>query len=180
MKTSLAPNHDKPNVAPMFPITAHPEEGSPPPLRRTPLTDLRPHAQELEAAFQNAKREHDAFEASRKSGRSDHDDAGANAASKSNGPGNDPGHAPAGCKLVEFYLEAPLAGQVKLAADFTDWEESPLNMIKSEGGVWSIFVPLRRGSYSYHFIVDGERRDDPLPVLQGVNAGATDAVVNVP
>ncbi len=81
---------------------------------------------------------------------------------------------------TEFHLEAPTAGSVKLAADFTDWEKSPLDLILSEEGVWFIIVPLLPGSYAYRFIVDGQWCDDPCPVQRLANHyGTTDAVVSV-
>jgi 1,4-alpha-glucan branching enzyme len=83
-------------------------------------------------------------------------------------------------KTTEFHLEAPFAESVKLAADFTDWEQFPLDMIKSEDGVWFATVPLPRGHYSYRFIVDGEWCDDPHPVQLVPNPfGTTNAVMNV-
>lgn len=83
-------------------------------------------------------------------------------------------------KTIEFHLEAPLAESVKLAADFTDWGQFPIDMIKSEDGVWYIAVPLLLGQYSYRFIVDGEWRDDPHSVQRVSNPfGTTNAVVNV-
>jgi 1,4-alpha-glucan branching enzyme len=75
---------------------------------------------------------------------------------------------------IEFCLEAPFAKSVKLAADFTDWEKYPLDMIKSENGVWFIFVPLSSGNHSYRFIVDGKWRDDPRPVQPAANPSGAD------
>jgi hypothetical protein len=68
-----------------------------------------------------------------------------------------------GLKKAEFHLIAPFAKSVKLAADFTEWENFPLDLIKSEGGVWHTVVPLPPGHYSYHFVVDGQWCDDPHP-----------------
>ena len=45
-------------------------------------------------------------------------------------------------KLVEFSVELPEAGTVQLAADFTDWDDAPLDMIRFDSGVWSTTVPL--------------------------------------
>jgi hypothetical protein len=85
-----------------------------------------------------------------------------------------------GLKNTEFHLEAPDAGEVKLAADFTGWEKSPLDLIKSEDGVWFAIVPLLPGSYAYRFIVDGQWCDDPQPPQRVTNPfGTTNAVVNV-
>ena len=69
----------------------------------------------------------------------------------------------AGLKKAEFHLIAPFAKSVKLTADFTEWDKFPLDLIKSEGGVWYTVVPLPPGHYSYHFIVDGQWCDDPHP-----------------
>ena len=85
-----------------------------------------------------------------------------------------------GLKNTEFHLEAPAAGSVKLAADFTDWEKCPLDLIQSEDGAWFTIVPLLPGRYAYRFIVDGEWRDDPCPAQSMPNPfGTTDAVVDV-
>ncbi len=85
-----------------------------------------------------------------------------------------------GLKNTEFHLKAPSAGTVRLAADFTDWEKSPLDLIQSEDGVWFTIVPLLPGKYAYRFIVDGQWCDDPWPMHRVPNPfGSTDAVVSV-
>jgi hypothetical protein len=81
---------------------------------------------------------------------------------------------------TEFHLAAPLARSVKLAANFTDWEKSPLDMSKSADGMWQVVVPLPPGDHSYRFIVDGEWCDDPHPALCVPNPyGTRNAVVKV-
>jgi hypothetical protein len=83
-------------------------------------------------------------------------------------------------KLKEFYLAAPTAGSVKLVADFTNWEKFPLDMIKSEDGVWFTTVPLSCGTYTYRFIVDGQWRDDPHSSQCAPNPfGTANAIVNI-
>lgn len=83
-------------------------------------------------------------------------------------------------KRTEFHLEAPFAESVKLAADFTDWEKFPLDLIKSEDGIWYTTVPLPPGNYSYRFIVDGRWCDDPRPNQHAPNPfGTVNAVVEV-
>jgi hypothetical protein len=67
-------------------------------------------------------------------------------------------------KLVGFSVVLPEAKTVQLAADFTDWDESPLDMIQFAGGIWSTTVPLPAGIYAYRFLVDGEWYDDPRSV----------------
>jgi 1,4-alpha-glucan branching enzyme len=62
---------------------------------------------------------------------------------------------------VSFNLLAPQAQNVLLAADFTNWEQSPLSLKKMKGGLWKGSVSLPPGSYEYRFIVDGQWQDDP-------------------
>lgn len=81
---------------------------------------------------------------------------------------------------TEFHLSAPMAQSVQLAADFTDWEKSALNLIKTPEGIWFIMVPLSPGQYAYRFIVDGEWHDDPHCHQHARNPlDATNAVMRV-
>ena len=90
-------------------------------------------------------------------------------------------HSPCELKKTEFFLNAPSAKSVKLAADFTDWDKSPLDLIKIADGVWHTAVPLPPGHHSYRFIVDGQWCDDPLSVLRMPNPfGTVNAVTIVP
>jgi hypothetical protein len=73
-------------------------------------------------------------------------------------------------KLVEFSVELPDARIVQLAADFTDWEKSPLDMIRFADGTWSTTVPLPAGIYSYRFLADGQWYDDPRAFRRDPNA----------
>ncbi|MBN1242768.1 MAG: isoamylase early set domain-containing protein [Spirochaetales bacterium] len=59
---------------------------------------------------------------------------------------------------VRFVLEAPEASEVRLAADFNGWTGEGYALERDVSGTWSITVPLRKGaSYSYIFLIDGER-----------------------
>jgi hypothetical protein len=49
----------------------------------------------------------------------------------------------------------PDASLGKIAADFTDLEQSPIGLLKSENGVWFATIPLLPGQYVYRFIADG-------------------------
>lgn len=82
---------------------------------------------------------------------------------------------------TEFFLTAPGAKSVKLVADFTDWHQAPLDMIKSEYGVWFIVVPLPPGIYSYGYIVDGIWCDNAASARQHKTrkSGITNAVITV-
>ena len=75
-------------------------------------------------------------------------------------------------KLVAFSVELPEATRVQLAADFTDWEQFPLDMMRFEDGVWATTVPLPPGIYAYRFLVDGKWYDDrrSTPNEPGVTA----------
>jgi uncharacterized protein YjbJ (UPF0337 family) len=65
-------------------------------------------------------------------------------------------------RATKFHLRAPEASSVKLAADFTRWDETPLEMSKDAKGTWVRSVLLLPGEYAYRFIVDGEWSNDPL------------------
>jgi hypothetical protein len=81
---------------------------------------------------------------------------------------------------IKFYFKAPAAQSVKLAADFTHWEKSPLDMAKIENGAWCAAVTLSPGRYSYRFIVDGQWCDDPQSARHVPNPfGSMNAVVEI-
>jgi hypothetical protein len=152
----------------------------PSPVNETPFADLMLHPEKLEAALKTTKRENDAFEASRTFGRSTINSATRTVSPANNGACQPSSHASANLKPAEFHLGAPSAKSVKLAADFTEWEKFPLDMMKSEDGLWFITVPLPPGSYSYRFIVDGQWHDDPRPNKRVPNPfGTINAVVEV-
>ncbi|MDD5140371.1 MAG: glycogen-binding domain-containing protein [Verrucomicrobiales bacterium] len=60
----------------------------------------------------------------------------------------------------KFTLKALGARSVLLAADFTNWQQSPLPMKRLTEGVWDASVVLPPGVYHYRFVVDGRWRDD--------------------
>ena len=76
-------------------------------------------------------------------------------------------------KKVEFKLFAPEAEDVKLVADFTDWEKSPHCMEKQPSGAWKKTVCLPEGAYHYRFIVDGEWQNDPEALASEPNPFGT-------
>jgi AMP-activated protein kinase-like protein len=175
MKTS-APVQNKPLIPSLFQIASHLEDfvpatnsKSPTPLESSAFADLMLHREKLEEALKAAKSENDAFDASRKFSENPAKRATRSAASQNfddSSAGKPSNHSLIELKPTEFHLEAPFAESVKLAADFTEWEKFPLDMIKSEDGVWYTTVPLPSGHYSYRFIVDGEWCDDPISVLR--------------
>ena len=180
MKTSFSQN--KPVDPPVAKILARPKDSSATPLSQTPFSDLMQHPKKLEAALKTAKGENEAFAASRRFGHRHADNSATNESLKNQGARKSASHSHSSSefKKTEFFLEARFAQSVKLAADFTDWEKCPLDMVKSRDDVWSILIPLAPGSYSYRFIVDGVWCDDPYSVLHEPNPfGTTNAVVKV-
>ncbi|MCA0987105.1 alpha amylase N-terminal ig-like domain-containing protein [Guptibacillus algicola] len=60
---------------------------------------------------------------------------------------------------------------VKVAGNFTNWEDGALDMTKGDGNVWSLKVDdLSDGKHQYKFIVDGEWIKDPLNPDGGDNS----------
>lgn len=83
-------------------------------------------------------------------------------------------------KKTSFQLAAPSASSVKLVADFTDWEKSPLDLTRQPDGVWSATVALLPGKYLYRFIVDGTWCDDPNCIELIPNVfGSANSVVEI-
>ncbi len=58
-------------------------------------------------------------------------------------------------------MVAPSARKVQLVADFTQWEEKPVELEKGADGLWSATVKVEPGEHRYRFLVDGEWSDDP-------------------
>ena len=82
--------------------------------------------------------------------------------------------------MAEFRLEAPSASNVRLVGEFTDWEQSPLDLIADEDGVWQVTVALTPGRYAYRYLVDGQWADDPNCSECEINSyGTTNAVKQV-
>ncbi len=82
-------------------------------------------------------------------------------------------------KPGEFILQAPLAKSVKLAGSFTDWDKRPLEMDKTEQGVWRLTLPLPPGQHPYRFIVDGQWCDDPQANQRAANPFGTENAIKV-
>ncbi len=60
-----------------------------------------------------------------------------------------------------FMISVPDAGSVKLAGDFTDWEEAARNMRKLKNGAWKTTISLEPSDYEHKFMVEGEWVNDP-------------------
>ena len=93
---------------------------------------------------------------------------------------NNPPTRSTGKRAQNFAFTAPGAMSVQLVGDFTQWQQSPINLQKAPDGVWRISVELKPGTYHYRFLVDGQWRDDPECALYVPNPyGSQDAVRQV-
>jgi hypothetical protein len=168
MKTS-APAQNGTMAASLFQIAPYIDGFAPaaglkkiePPPSQTPFVDLVLHPDKLEAALKAARAENEAFAASCATSHTDAKRATQNRLLSSSKTKKNKAIQAHEIRKIEFIFEAPSAISVKLAADFTDWEKCPLDMIRSEDGVWFSTIPLEPGQYSYRFIVDGQWCDDP-------------------
>jgi len=176
MKTSTASQNSKPIIPSLFQIAAHFDNVVPakslPPLNQAPFAGLR-----LPPARATAKPKAEA----RTNGPKSTKRPTRSAAPKDceDGAGQPAGHSPCELKKIEFFLNASSAKSVKLAADFTDWEKSPLDLDKIADGVWHAAVLLPPGHHSYRFIVDGQWCDDPLSILRMPNPFGTVKAVTI-
>ena len=177
MKTSAASQHLK-NLPSLFQVAAYlddvaPANARPQPQKRNSFDYSKLHSEKGEVVSKTKERT-----TSQKSTKSPARSAvgktrATDSARKSS-------HSPGKLINVDFFLDAPLAKSAKLAADFTDWGNSPLDMVKSEDGVWHALVPLPPGDHSYRFIVDGQWCDDPHPAMCVPNPfGTVNAIVTV-
>jgi hypothetical protein len=180
MKTP-APIQNKPILPSLFQIAAHLDRVIPSATSKTSLSLNQPsfassmcHPEKLEAVSKTEARTTGQKPIKRlmQSARPSSGDGG--------GIGKPAGHySPHELKKIEFFLKAPSAKSVKLAADFTDWEKCPLAMVRSGNGVWFSVVPLKPGQYSYRFIVDGRWCDDPRSTKHIPNPFGTENAVMV-
>jgi hypothetical protein len=58
--------------------------------------------------------------------------------------------------LVQFRLDAPHAGTVQLAGNFTNWKAA-VAMKRTGAGAWTVVLPLPPGVHNYAFVIDGEQ-----------------------
>lgn len=58
--------------------------------------------------------------------------------------------------LTRFTFHDPDAEAVSLAGDFNRWSVKEGAMKRKEGGLWTIEIPLKPGTYNYMFVVDGK------------------------
>jgi len=65
-------------------------------------------------------------------------------------------------KFRKFFITAPGAKQVALAADFNNWGASPIILTPYTKGYFDTSVALAAGEYKYIFLVDGKETLDPV------------------
>lgn len=83
-------------------------------------------------------------------------------------------------RIQSFFYFAPEAGSVRLAGDFTDWRERPVELRRGPNGRWWTAVRLEAGTHYYRFLVDGQWRDDPdCPLVVPNPFGTMNAVRQV-
>jgi len=82
---------------------------------------------------------------------------------------------------VLFRYRNPDAKRVNLVGDFNDWSPTADPMSDDNAdGEWTLFYPLRPGTYAYKFVVDGKWHNDPAAVTQAPNEfGDVNSVVQV-
>jgi hypothetical protein len=81
-------------------------------------------------------------------------------------------------KKVTFKLSAEQQAKVvRLAGNFTGWEQGAIVMKHARSGEWKADVSLEPGEYEYKFIADGNWLTDPQADAQKANAsGITNSV----
>lgn len=86
-----------------------------------------------------------------------------------------------GIVTVRLNFYAPQAERVAVAGDFNRWQGEGSPLIPQGGGIWTIDLPLRSGTYSYMFVVDGKLwvTDPDAEAFQDDGFGNRNAVVRV-
>ena len=82
---------------------------------------------------------------------------------------------------VIFSYYDPIAHNVQLVGDFSNWEPVEDVMVQEKGNnLWKGIFPLDPGKYQYKFVVDGEWKLDPYnPEVVTSNMGANNSLVRV-
>jgi len=81
---------------------------------------------------------------------------------------------------ITFTYFAPKATTVCVAGDFTQWEASPITLVKDESGMWKTTVALKPGRYQYRLLVNGQWQNDPNCTELEPNAfGTVNCVLSV-
>jgi pullulanase len=68
---------------------------------------------------------------------------------------------------------------VKLAGNFTNWEQGAIMMTKGRFGAWKAQTELEPGEYEYKFMADGQWMNDPKADKQKFNELGSENSVKV-
>lgn len=55
----------------------------------------------------------------------------------------------------EFKVFAPHAAVVEILGDFTGWHDHPAEMVRGEGGWWTLRLTITPGDYDFQYRIDG-------------------------
>jgi anti-sigma factor RsiW len=83
--------------------------------------------------------------------------------------------------FVRLILVQPNAQSVSVAGDFNGWNPAQTKLDRTDGGVWTVTIPLKPGRYEYMFVVNGKQWiADPLAAEDaGDGFGSQNAVLDV-
>ena len=84
-------------------------------------------------------------------------------------------------RLVKIKFKAPKScSEVKIAGDFTNWENSAIMMSKSgRSGEWTAAVRVAPGEHQYRFILDGNWYTDPSTEHAQNSFGSDNSILRV-
>ena len=72
-------------------------------------------------------------------------------------------------KVTFSFKPAQELHEVKLAGNFTNWEQGAIVMTKGRFGEWKAQTTLEPGEYEYKFMADGNWLNDPKADKQKFN-----------
>lgn len=83
--------------------------------------------------------------------------------------------------FVRLVLLQPSAQSVSVAGDFNGWNPEKTKLERTDGGMWTVTLPLKPGRYEYMFVIDGKQWiADPLAAEEATDGfGAQNAVLDV-
>lgn len=83
--------------------------------------------------------------------------------------------------FVRLVLLEPNAQSVSVAGDFNEWNPAKTKLERTDGGMWTVTLPLKPGRYEYMFVIDGKQWiADPLAMEgMGDGFGSQNAVLDV-
>lgn len=80
---------------------------------------------------------------------------------------------PARVRKVRYSVRLPLADEVALTGDFTQWNPEGIPLHHQGGDEWYALLELVPGDYQYRLRVDGEWQDDPMAIQKVSNPFGT-------